>query len=208
MFFHVWVANVKITALGTRKVDYSLLLLEIDISLIIHNSFSLVKGLGHATATSEGIWTSCSAHVRVLSLKRLCVDGDGSGLCVVSLGNSLHQLRICSLSCASIHARFDDEVFITGLTSNELAVLGLHDLAANRVRCHVLRREVLTVRRIEVTVVLSVINGSLSLLHLLHDLSFNLTLHHLVFATDSGNTVSLAPASTILGVVRVEELLV
>lgn len=208
MFLHVWVANVKITALGTCKVDYSLFFLEIDVSLIIYDSFSLVKWLGHATAASGGIWTSCSAHVRVLSLKCLCVDGDGPGLCVVSLGNSLHQLRICSLSCASIHARLDDEVFITGLTSNELAILGLHDLAANRVRCHVLSREVLTVRRIEVTVVLSVINSSLSLLHLLHDLSFNVALHHLVFATDSGNTVSLASTSTILGVVRVEQLLV
>lgn len=58
MLLHVWVANVKITAFGARKVNNCLLLLEVDIALIIHDGFSLVQGLGHTTATREGVWTS------------------------------------------------------------------------------------------------------------------------------------------------------
>ena len=99
-------------------------------------------------------------------------------------------------------------MLVTGLSSDKLAILGLHDLASNRVRCHILGNEFFTVGCIEVTVILPVINSSLLLLHLLIDLSLNFTLLHGILAANSCNTVGLALASTILRIVGSHALLV
>ena len=99
-------------------------------------------------------------------------------------------------------------MLVTGLPSDKLAILGLHDFASNRVRCHVLGNEFFTVCRIEVAVILSIVDSSLPLLHLLINLSLNFSLIHGVLATNSCDAIGLALSSTILGIVGGHALLV
>ena len=208
MLLHVWVSDGEITARSARKVNDSLLLFEVDVSLVAHHSLGLVERLGHSAGAGKRVWTSCSAHVSVLSLKSLCVNRNGPCLSVVTLRDSSHKLLIGCFSSTSVHALLDDELIVTSRTSDELSVLSLHDLAPDGVCSHVLSDEVLTIGSIKVTLFIPGINRLLSFTHLLHDLPLDVPLQHLVLASDSGNTISLALSSAILSVVGVEELLV
>ena len=138
MLLHVWVSNVKVAALSSSKINRCSLLLEVDVSIVSHHSLRLVEGLSHATGAGEGVWSCGSAHVRILPFQSLSVNCNGSRLRVIALRNSITQFLVCSLGSASEHACFDNELIITVLSSDQLAVLSLHDLAANCICSHIL----------------------------------------------------------------------
>ena len=208
VLLHVWVSNVEVTALRASKIDCCFLLLEVNVAFVADHSLSLVERLGHTAGTGKGIWTCRGAHVRVLSLQCLSVNSNGSGLSVITLRNSISKLCVSSLGSASEHACLDDELIVTVLTSDKLAILSLHDLATYCVCGHVLGNQILTICGVEVTLLIPGINILLSFSHLLHHLPLNLTLHLSIFAADSSHTVGLVLASAVFSVVRVEELLV
>ena len=208
VLFHVGVAHVEVAALRAGKVDSCSLLLEVHIALVADDGLSLVERLGHTAATGEGVGTRGRAHVCVLSLQSFGVNCNGPGLSVVTLRDSLHELGVSGLSCAPKHTRLDGELIITRVLLHELAILGLHDLTADRVGCQVLRHQVLPVRRIEVTLLILGVKRLLPFTHFLHDLSLDFALHHLSLAADTCDTVCLALSRAVLSVVRREELLV
>ena len=94
------------------------------------------------------------------------------------------------------------------LLRHKLAVLRLHDFPANSVCGHVLGHKVLSVGRIEISLLIPRVNGRLPLTHFLHHLSLDLSLHLLSLAADAGHPVGLVLTRAILSVVRREQLLV
>ena len=133
MLLHVGVSKVQIATLGAMESHLSLLCIKVDVALITYDGLSLIQGLSKAAGFSKGIGTCGSAHVSVLSLKGLSVDGDGSSLGVVALRDSLSKLIISSLGSASVHARLNDETLVARCSTDKLAVLRLHNLTADSV---------------------------------------------------------------------------
>lgn len=208
MLLHVWVAHVQVTALAPCEVDSGLLLFEVDVAFIADNSFGLVQRLGESTCASEGVGASRGAHVSVLALECLSVNCDGTGLRVVALGDSLAELIVSCLCNAAVHSSLHNEVLVTVAVWHELTVLSLHDFTTDSVLSQVLRHEVLSVSRIEVTLLVFRIEISLSLGHLLGDLALNIALHHHVLAASTSNTISLVLSSAVLCVVSRHDLLI
>jgi hypothetical protein len=133
VLLHIGVSKVKIATLGAMESHLSLLCLEVDVAFVTYNGLSLVQGLSKAAGFSEGVGTCGGAHVSVLSLKGLSVDGDGSSLGVVALRNPLSKLVISSLGSASEHAGLDGEIFVAICVTHKLAVLRLHNFTADSV---------------------------------------------------------------------------
>ena len=186
VLLHVWVANVQITALGPGKRNLGLLSFKVDVALVAYDSLSLVERLSETTGLGEGVRARRGTHVGVLSLKRLCVNSDGAGLCVIALGNSRPKLLVCGLGSAPRHTALHSEVLVATVVANKLAVLGLHNFAADSVGCHVSAAEVLSISRIKVTLLVPGLNRCVLFSHLLSHLAFNLTLKILLFAADAG----------------------
>jgi len=137
VLLHVGVSKVQIATLSAMESHLSLLCLKVDVALITYDGLSLVQGLSKATGFSEGVGTCGSAHVSVLSLKSLSVDGDGSSLGVVALRNSLSKFIIGSFGSASVHTRLNDETLVARCITDKLSVLRLHNLTADSVLCEV-----------------------------------------------------------------------
>ena len=205
MLLHVGVAQVQVTALSPRKADLGLLGIKVDVALVALDSLGLVERLGEATRLGEGVRARGSTHVSVLSLESLGVDGNRSGLRVVTLGNSLSKFIVSGFGSSPCHATLHSEVFVTTIVANQLAVLRLHDFAANGVGSHVSRAEVLGISCIEVTLLVLCLESCLLFGHLLSHLAFDLTLDNLLLAADAGNASCWVRPSAVLGVVSVHE---
>ena len=118
------------------------------------------------------------------------------------------QFIVSGLGSAAIHPSLDNEVIVTVTHGHQLAILGLHDLATDRVLRVFLLVVVLRVRGVEVTVLLSRFNVSMPLAHLLSDLVLDFALHALVLTDHSSQALSRELTSAILCVVRGHDLLV
>ena len=174
MLLHVWVANVQITSLGAAEAHSGLLLVEVDVAIVLLDSLGLVEWLREAASSSEWVRTGRGGHVVVLALESLGVDRNGLGLVVVAAGNSLFQLIISCLLGSSVDVMLNDELVISGGGGNELAILGLHDLAADLVSGNVLLVESLLVGGVKVALLATSFLLCHSLLHLLLNNSLNL----------------------------------
>ena len=113
MLLHIWVLDGKVTTLGPSELSHSLLLGEINVTLVVLDCLGLVQGLCESTGLGEGVWPCGGRHVEVLSLQCLGVDGHWSLLGVVSLWDSLSQLFVSGLLGASVHSSLDDQVLVT-----------------------------------------------------------------------------------------------
>ena len=131
-----------------------------------------------------------------------------TGLCVITLGDSLTEFSIGSLCSASIHASLIDKSLIAVGHLNQLAILSLHNFAPNSIGSYVLLNEIFTICGVKVTLLIPSVNCSLSLSHFLHDLALNFSLHDLLLAADACDSGCRVLARTILSVVGVHELLV
>ena len=208
MLLHVGVTEVQVAALGAREGYGRLLLLEVDVALVLDHGPCLIQWLRETGALGEGVGTRSSTHVSVLALKSFGINCDGTSLGVVTSWHTLAQLIISSFGRATIHTSLHNEVIVTITHWHELTILGLHDLAADSVLSKVLRVQVLTIGRIEVTLLGLGLDGFAPLAHLLRHLIFDFSLHTLIFATNTGHTGSRALPSAIFRVVRRHDLLV
>lgn len=208
MLLHVGVSNVKVAALSASEIHCGLLLFEIDVAFITNDSFGLVEWLGESRRFGEGVWSSRCTHVSVFALKSLCVNCNRTSLSVIALGDTIAKFSISCLGCAPVHACFVDEVLVTAAHGDELAVLGLHDLASNSVLSQIFLVKVLSVCGVKVTLLVLGVEGSLAFSHFLHHLALNLSLKLVSFAANASDSGSLVLASAVLSVVSVHDLLV
>ena len=207
MLLHVGVSVLQVTTSGASEGDLGLLGLEIDVTFIADDSLGLVERLGETARLGEGVGAGGGAHVGILSLEGLSVDGNGPSLCVVSLRDPSEQLGISGLLGAAVHTLLNGELVVASLLLHQFAILSLHDLATNSVGSHILGDQILAVGGIKVTLIVDSIDSSLPLKHLLLNLTLDFTLHLLSLATNASNTVSLGPTSTVLSVVGGHDLL-
>jgi len=108
VFLDVRVANVQVTASSAHALNSSLLFIEIDVSLITQYSLGFVQRLGKATSDCEGVRSSGSAHVGVLTLESFGVDSYGTGLSIVTSGDASTELVVSELGIAAVHTSLNN----------------------------------------------------------------------------------------------------
>lgn len=208
VLLHVGVANVKIAAIGAREGNSGLLLLEVDIAFILDNSAGLVQRLRETRALSEGVRAGGSAHVGVLTLESLGVNGDGTRLSVVAARHACTQLIIGGLCSTTVHTSLNDELVIALNHWHKLAILCPHNLPSDCVLLDVLLIEVLGISGIKVTLLGLSLDSICPLAHLFIYRVLDFALHALVFAAHTSHALSGALTGAILSVVGVHDLLV
>ena len=197
-FLNVGVANVKIAAGGTHAVNSLGLFCEVDVSFVAEDGLRLVERLGKATGHSEGVRASSGGHVGVLAFKSFSIDGHRTSLGVVAAGDTSTELFVSVLSGTAIHTALNNKLFVTVGHGDELAILSLHDFAADNIRGEVLLVVCASVGGDEAADLalggLIVGLGLLLGLYLGHDSSLKL----LIFATNSGNFVGGVLSSSVV----------
>ena len=185
-----------------------LFFLEVHVTFVLNDSTSLVERLSETRALCEGVGARCCAHVGVLSLKCLRVDGDRSGLSVVTGWDAGTELIVSCLGSATVHSSLNDEVLIAVAHRYQLTILSLHHLATDSVLRVVHLVEVLGVGGVEVTLLELGVEAGLALPHLLHHLALDVALHALILTADARHAVGLVLSGAVLGVVGRHQLLV
>jgi len=178
-----------------------LFLFKIDVALELLDSLGLVEWLSKATGSGEGVGTSSSTHVSVLTLQSFSVDSDGSSLSVVTLRHSRSKLIISGLLGASVDAVLNDQSVVAGFHWHKLTVLGSHNLAADHVGSQVLLVVSILVSGVKVAHLTQLFLFTLLLSNLSSNGLLDLSLEVLLFTANSGNAVSSILRGSILMVV-------
>lgn len=129
----VGVTGVEVTAACPHHFQSALLLVKIDVAFERQHGLRLVQRLREASRDGEGVRASGSTHVCVLTLKSLGVDCYGSGLSVISAGNSSLDFLIGQLLLASPDTSFNDQLLVAISHGNFFTILRYHNFASDNV---------------------------------------------------------------------------